>query len=79
MTDNGEEIPNLYKMVEQFRNHYYLVEAQKEGAMYSAFMTTLQGQTADEKEKGRKSTCLCREEHWFKKCPYLIESCWPND
>jgi len=43
MTDNGEEIPDLYKMVERFRNHYRLVGAQKEGATHSAFAATLQG------------------------------------
>ena len=75
MVNSGEEIPDLYKMVEWFRNHYHLVGAQKESASHSAFAATLQGQTADEKGKEKKSTCLYREEHRFKECPYLIESC----
>ena len=53
--------------------------AQKEGASHSAFVAILQGWTANDKGKGRKSTCLCGEEHRFKECPYLIESCQPND
>ena len=47
--------------------------------MHSTFVAILQGQIADEKGKGRKSTCLCGEEHQFKECPYLIKSCRPKD
>ena len=64
--DAKEDLPNLYKIIEMFRNHHRLVSAQKESASHSAFAATLQGQPAEEekeKEKEKKSPCLCGEIH----------------
>ena len=39
--DTKKDLPDLYKIVKMFRNHYYLVSTQKESASHSVFTTTL--------------------------------------
>ena len=78
--DAGEALPDLYKMVELFRNNRRLANAQKGLPSHSAFAATYQGKTLDSdntKTDGKptfKRSCLCGVEHQFKDCPYLVES-----
>ena len=71
--DNGDALPNLYKIVELFRNNRRLSNAQKGLATHGAFPATFQGQLI-KNDSEKKPPCLCGGHHWYKECPYLIES-----
>ena len=58
---NLEELPELYRLVEDFRNHYRRTEALKPTFSYSGF-ATLRGENQDEeKQDGEKKD---REKQW---------------
>jgi len=56
-----EPLPQLYDLIEDFRNHYRRTEALQTSASNSAF-TTLRGETQEE-TKERKNLCLCGGKH----------------
>jgi transposase InsO family protein len=63
----GQDGPDLYRMVELFRDHRRHLAIEKGHVSRSAFTTTFQ-------EGNRmKKDCLCGEPHRFKECPYLVE------
>jgi hypothetical protein len=87
---DGEALPDLYRIVELFRNHQRLYNAQK--GRNSTFPASYQGKsledsdktpekTLDEKKDSekKKRPCVCGLDHRFEKCPYLIESIRPKD
>jgi hypothetical protein len=80
---DGEPLPDFYRMVELFRNHQRLSNAQKEQASQSTFTASFQGQSLQAENSldlnNKKKLCLCGIEHRFKACPYLIESISPKD
>jgi hypothetical protein len=87
----GEEIPDLYKILEYFQNHMRVRIAHKAQISHSAFPSSFQGQKLDlNKEENQKNKekkeenkedkpCLCGEVHRFRACRYLIESLRPTD
>jgi hypothetical protein len=60
--------------VELLRNNRRLSNAQKGLAIHGAFPATFQGQSINKSDSEKKLPCLCREHHWYKECPYLVES-----
>ena len=66
---NSEKLPDLYDLVEDFRNHYRRTEALRTLASHSAF-ATLRG----ENQEGER-VCLCGGKHGKKlpwgKCEYI--------
>lgn len=71
----GQDAPDLYRMVELFRDHRRHLAVEKGHVSQSAFTTTFQDQEGDHK----KRDCLCGEPHRFKDCPYLIREKRPPD
>jgi hypothetical protein len=80
---DGKPLPDFYRMVELFRNHQRLSNAQKGQASQSTFTASFQGQSLQAENildlNNKKKLCLCGIEHRFKACPYLIESIRPKD
>ena len=77
---NSKKLPELYDLVEDFRNHYRRTEALKSTSSHSAF-ATLNG----ENQEGEKP-CLCGGKHsekqgrkndWYK-CEYITPKNRPN-
>jgi hypothetical protein len=68
---NSEKLPDLYDLIEDFRNHYRRTEALQMSASHSAFSTTSQGTSQD-------LECVCGLRHPWKKCFYLIQSIRPT-
>jgi hypothetical protein len=66
---NAEKLPELYELVEDFRNHYRRIEALKPSSSHSGF-ATLYGET-----QGGERLCLCGGKHGIKaqceKCEYI--------
>jgi hypothetical protein len=64
-----ETLPELYDLVEDFRNHYRQTEALKPLSSYLGF-ATLNGET-----QKREKTCLCGGKHnnsiHWDKCEYI--------
>jgi hypothetical protein len=77
--DTGDTIPDLYKIVELFRNNRRLINAQEGLATHGVFPASFQGQSIDKNESKKKSPCLCGEDHRYKDCPYLMESARTED
>jgi hypothetical protein len=73
----GKDLPDLYNLVELFRDDMRLANAQKD-ISHGAFAATFQGKPIDPKDD-KKRKCLCGQEHQFHECPYLIESVRPKD
>jgi hypothetical protein len=74
----GQDGPDLYRMVELFRDHRRHLAIEKGHVSRSTFTTTFQGQgqgQGQQPQEGnpRKRDCLCGELHRFKDCPYLVE------
>ena len=69
---NKEKLPELYELVEDFRNHYRRTEALKPSGSHSAF-ATLNGETQEGETQGK--LCLCGEKHGkrfqWEKCEYI--------
>jgi hypothetical protein len=80
---DGEPLPDFYRIVELFRNHQRLSNAQKGRASQSTFTASFQEQSLQGENSldlnNKKKLCLCGMEHRFKACPYLIESIRPKD
>jgi hypothetical protein len=79
---DGEPLPDFYGIVELFRNHQRLSNAQKGRASQSTFTASFQKQSLQGENSldlNKKKLCLCGMEHRFKACPYLIESIRPKD
>jgi hypothetical protein len=78
---SAEKLPELYDLVEDFRNHYRRTEALQMSASHSAF-TTLRGDPQEEETQGEKP-CLCGEKHGAKlqweKCEYISPSRRPTN
>jgi len=72
MQDKGDDLPDLYKMVELFRNNQRLLYAQRD-LPHSAFAASYQGRSADSDSKPKRA-CLCGVDHRWRECPYLIDS-----
>lgn len=74
---NLEPLPQLYDLVEDFRNHYRRTEALNPSSSHSAF-ATLRGET-----QGDEKLCLCGGKHGAKlqweKCEYISPSRRPTD
>ena len=76
---NSEKLPELYDLVEDFRNHYRRTEAFKQSSSHSAFAATLNG----ESQNGEK-LCLCGGKHGEKprnqweKCEYITPKNRPS-
>lgn len=68
---NSETLPELFDLVEDFRNHYRRTDALKTSASHSAFSTTSKNTFED-------SECVCGFRHPWKKCFYLIQSIRPT-
>jgi|SRR5271169_1606272 len=77
--DSGDALPDLYKIVELFRNNRRLYNAQKGLATHRAFPTSFQGQSIDKNESKKKSPYLCGEVHRYKDCSCLIKSARTKD
>mgnify|MGYP003622956889 CR=1 FL=1 len=84
---NGDPLPELYDLVEDFRNHYRRTEALKSSSSHSAF-AALRGESQNvengeqgEKEKGEKGLCLCGGKHkggfklQWSSCEYISPAC----
>jgi hypothetical protein len=74
---DGHQLPELYDLVEDFRNHYRRTEALKPSSSHSAF-ATLNGEDQD----GEKKKCLCGGLHDNKarwaKCEYIAPKNRPS-
>jgi hypothetical protein len=72
----SETLPELYDLVEDFRNHYRRTEALKPSYSHSAF-ATLGGESQD-----GERLCLCSGKHGNKvrwqKCEYITPKCRPS-
>jgi hypothetical protein len=75
----GQDGPDLYRMVELFRDHRRHLAIEKGHMSQLAFATTFQGQDQDQQPQERDRDCLCGEPHRFKDCPYLIKEKRPPD
>jgi hypothetical protein len=73
--------PDLYRMVELFRDHQRHLAIEKGHVSQLAFTTTFQDQDQDQDQQPqeRDRDCLCGEPHRFKDCPYLIKEKRPPD
>ena len=74
--DKGEELPDLYKIVELFRNTRWLNDA-RENTSRGIFAATyqekpLENENSNAKTK-KKHQCLCGLEHPFRDCCYIVE------
>ena len=63
-----ETIPDFYGLIQQYREFQASVPNQKASASHGAFGPTLNGRTPE----GKRSPCLCGDNHRFLRCPYLI-------
>jgi hypothetical protein len=77
--DSGDALPDLYRIVELFRNNRRLLNAQEGLATHRAFPATFQGQSIDKNESKKKSLCLCGGDHRCEDRPYLVESARTED
>ena len=84
---NSENLPDLYDLVEDFRNHLRRTEALKMSPSHSAFAATLNGESQDGKSQDGNSQegekpCLCGGKHGNKtrweKCHYITPKCRPS-
>ena len=70
---NLETLPELYDLVEDFRNHYQQTEALKTLASHLAFATL------NRDNQDREKLCLCSRKHGNKvkqqKCEYIMPKC----
>jgi hypothetical protein len=67
----NEDLPELYELIEDFRNHQRKTEALQMSESHSAFSTTSEGTSQD-------LECVCGLRHPWKKCFYLIQSIRPT-
>ena len=79
---NSEMLPELYDLVEDFRNHYRRTEALKLSSSHTAF-ATLRGETQEAKgTKEGEKLCLCGENHGkifqWEKCEYISPTKRPS-
>ena len=72
----GQNLPDLFRIVELFRNHRRHLAAEKGQTSQSAFTTTFQGQSQEGNRK--KRDYLCGEPHRFKDRPYLSKEKRPT-
>src|SRR5205814_1352403 len=80
--EHKKAIPDIYEIIEYFRNSVRTANAEKSGVTHGAFSSTFQGQkldgkTSDGKEEKSTKPCLCGLPHKFKTCWYLMESLRP--
>jgi hypothetical protein len=64
----GSMVPDLYGLIQKYREYRADNPEQRHTATHGAFGPTLNGMTPD----GKRSPCLCGDDHRFSKCPYLI-------
>jgi hypothetical protein len=76
--EDGQDAPDLYRMVELFRDQRRHLAVEKGYVSQSAFTTTFQDQQPQEGDH-EKRDCLCGKPHRFKDCPYLIREKRPPD
>jgi len=74
-TRNSEPLPELYNLIEDFRNYYRRTEALKSSASHSGF-ATLNGESQkdqkDQKDEKDERRCLCGGKHGnWTKCHYI--------
>jgi len=80
---NSETLPELYDLVEDFRNHYRRTEALKTSASHSAF-ATLNGESQSGESQNKERTCLCGGKHEngkstrWEKCEYITPENRPS-
>ena len=76
---NGDDVPDIYTILQHFRNYIRVQNAQKAQASHGAFASpSFQNQKLDGKEKEDKDNrpCLCGKLHRFKACWYLMKELW---
>src|SRR5204863_9614329 len=78
---DGEPLPDLYRIVELFRNHQRLSNVPKGRAFkaHSPLRSKDSRLITRTTTKSKRSLCLCGAEQRFKECLYLIESIRPKD
>ncbi|KAF2395871.1 hypothetical protein EJ06DRAFT_460133, partial [Trichodelitschia bisporula] len=76
----GQPVPDIFQIIEYFRNDQRISKAQAKAASHNAFLASFQGQELTQTIKhehgkdDRKKACVCGEDHRFRQCPYLIET-----
>jgi hypothetical protein len=73
-----QNVPDLYRMVELFRDHRRHLTTEEGQISHSIFATTVQGQQPQE-GNNEKRDCPCGELHRSKDCPYLVREKRPPD
>ena len=73
----GQTAPDLYEIVEHFRDHRRHLAATKEAQSAAFSITPPEPQPQPEKTP-EKRDCLYGEQHRFKDCPYLISDKQPE-
>ncbi len=84
----GKPLPEIFRIIGLFWDHQQLANTRK-GKAASVFPAALKDQVLepssgdmkdqkDTKTDPKKKTCICRVEHRFSACPYLIESKHPQ-
>ena len=75
----GQDSPDLYRMVELFRDQRRHLAVEQGHVSKSTFTTTFQDQDQDQPTQERGRDCVCGQPHRFKDCPYLIREKRPPD
>ena len=75
----GEDVPDIYRILEHFRNHIRIENAEKGQTAHGAFVSSLQGQKLGQKEdedskkqEKEPKPCLCGKLHKFRNCYYIV-------
>jgi hypothetical protein len=69
---NGESLPEIYDLIEDYRNHLRIHGDTEPTSSHSAFSTASKGASQD-----NTLECVCGMRHPWKKCFYLIQSIRP--
>ena len=77
----NKELPELYKLVKDFRNHQRKNDVLKLSSSHSAF-AALRGENQDEEAQDGEKLCLCGGKHGkrlrWEKCEYITPKCRPS-
>jgi hypothetical protein len=82
----NKQLPDIYEILEYFRNNVQLTHVEKTRTTHGAFLATFQdqeqqnGKTADDKDEQKiKPTrpCICEQPHKLRDCWYLFETSRP--
>src|SRR5881396_616156 len=74
-----EDVPDIYQILEHFRNYIWIENAEKGQTAYGAFVSSFQGQKLGKKEdedskkqEKEPKPCLCGKLHRFRNCYYIV-------